>query len=94
MDHSPHSLGHSLHFVSFSLSRQPHCGDQLLLLPHDLLLLNLNLLPSLYNLFLAIYEKIVSHSEMLYLDLNFLISYSLLDFSCLKFIGHLSFCFL
>ena len=36
--------------VSLGLCRQLDGGSQLLLLPLDLLLLNLNLLPSLYNL--------------------------------------------
>ena len=47
---SPHALGDGLHLVALSLGGQPHRGHQLLLLPLDLLVLDLNLLPSLYNL--------------------------------------------
>ena len=47
---SPHALGDGLHLVALSLGGQPHRGHQLLLLPLDLLVLDLNLLPPLYNL--------------------------------------------
>ena len=47
---SPHSLGHCLHFEALRLSGQPHRGHQLLLLPLDFLLLDLDLLPPLHHL--------------------------------------------
>ena len=44
------TLGHCLNLVCLSLGRQLDCSNQLLLLPLDLLVLDLNLLPSLHNL--------------------------------------------
>ena len=50
LSHLPHALGDSLDLEALCLCGEPHCGHQLLLLPLDLLLLNLYLLPSLDNL--------------------------------------------
>ena len=66
---SPHALGDGLHLVALCLGGQPHRGHQLLLLPLDLLILDLNLLPSLYNLHklriipLFFFIQIISHYE-------------------------------
>merc|ERR1719270_531740 len=46
----PVTLGHSLHLVRLGLGGELDCGSELLLLPLDLLLLNLDLFPSLHHL--------------------------------------------
>merc|ERR1719225_706448 len=73
---SPLTLSNCLHFVSFRLCWEFDGGYQLLLLPLDLLLLDLDLLPPLNHL-----------------DLDFLLSDSLLDLGGLQFIGQLCFGF-
>ena len=51
LDHAgPVALGHSLHLVRLGLGGELHRGRQLLLLAHDLLLLDLDLLPPLHHL--------------------------------------------
>merc|ERR1712107_34952 len=84
------SFSHSLDLVSLGLCRQLDGGSQLLLLPLDLLLLNLNLLSSLYNLYLDFLIpdslldlcslKLVCKLGLSFSGVDFLVKVSLLKF--------------
>merc|ERR1712107_359631 len=84
------SFSHSLDLVSLGLCRQLDGGSQLLLLPLDLLLLNLNLLSSLYNLYLDFLIpdslldlcslKLVCKLGLSFRGVDFLVKVSLLKF--------------
>ena len=56
LDHAgPVALGYGLHLVRLGLGGELHRGRQLLLLAHDLLLLDLDLLPPLHHLDLDLF---------------------------------------
>merc|ERR1719322_1360296 len=93
LDHlGPVTLGHRLDLVGLRLGGQLDSGDQLLLLPLDLLLLNLDLFPPLYNLDLDLLIpnslldlgslKLVCKLGLSFSRINFLVKVCFLKFEC------------